>query len=158
VVLSFALETLFRPSCCWHWLGEQKPTIATYGCFLALFDSSKNATEGIVNEAKATLKRIESSDAKLDGGSDLANFGIVELLGCIQKSIDVYENDSARSASTCSEHVINLTDYELAFLSEARDPLSHPEMVNEISRQNNMLSYLNENDLITEEDKNRFRY
>jgi len=118
----------------------------------------KTPPKGVVDEAKSTLKRIESSDARLDGGSELANFGIVELLGCIQRSIDVFENGSAKSASICSEHVINLIDYELAFLSEEKNPFSHPEMVNEIARQNNMLVYLDENNLVTEEDKNRFRY
>ena len=110
----------------------------------------------VVNAAKVTLKKIETSDVELDGGSELATFGLIELLGCIQKSIDVFENGSAKSASTCSEHVINWTDHELAFLSEVKDPLSHPEMLKEIIRQDKIINYLNHNDLITEEDKNHF--
>ena len=111
----------------------------------------------VVDRAREALKSIESSDAELNAGSELANFGIVELLGCIQNLVEVFENGSAKPAAQCAEHVINWVDHELAFVSEAKDPLTHPEMLKELDCQNKMIDHLNDSVLITEEDKSRFR-
>ena len=113
--------------------------------------------EEMIYKAKQTLKTIECSDATVNAESELGTFGAIELLGCVQKCLAVFENGSAKSASECAEHVINFQDYALAFLSGERHPLSHPDMQKEIQSQDEMVDHLVNNEMITEADKKRFR-
>jgi hypothetical protein len=114
------------------------------------------STETIA-KAKGVYQVIEDPNYEFGAVSDRANAGVIELLGCIQKCLDVFEDESVKAAALCAEFVINWHDYEIAFDFEQRDTFSHPKMRKELEDQHRMLEYLSENHEITENDKNRFR-
>jgi hypothetical protein len=96
----------------------------------------------IAGMARNALAEIAQPEFAIDTGDEFANFGVAELLGCIDHVLAVIATGSAEAAAQCAEHVINRVDYELAFFSDERDPTSHPKFQQELDRQKRMLGRL----------------
>ncbi len=162
--LTFALWCSFAvlrefPDALARTIGSKKTSV-----FLELLNNlwayvteQKQLSRETIVAAHSAYAAIESDEFELISEDEREKFGTVELLGCIQSSLAVYENGSAESAAKCAEHVINCRDHELAFVMQVKAPLSHPEFAAEAERQKRMIEHLQVSGSIAESDKYRFR-
>jgi len=114
-------------------------------------------SERVVIAARSVAQRSDWTEADALLSEGLPNFGSVELIGCLQKTISVYGTGSADLSARCAEHVINRVDYELSMLVGVNDTLAHPSLQKELHRQIEMLGYLQNAASTCAGDRRRFR-
>lgn len=110
-----------------------------------------------ISIANEKIQKIDWDEGTVEEDNELENYGAVQMLECITRLFEVFQTESSRSSAESAECIINFLDFEIQNQYDYEEPLEHPFIKEELSRQKRFLSLLNDSDGFDESIRKIYR-